>query len=382
MLSYLKFNKCLTEGRQSLSDTPIPVKQIQSLSSDPFFESRQAFDFGIAKWSSEAENTRSFHWKKHTVNPKINIIARTNGVGLDRDVDLIHNTLKASGFNVTVSHCRGISPLRRFFPETPQFDANIFLERVFPRWFGSATKNLLIPNQERFPKRHLPHLKQIDHILCKSRHAEAIFSNLGHSTEFISFTSTDLLDETIQPDYQSFFHLAGRSTLKGTETILNLWKKHPEWPKLTIVQCKENAPEHVPENVCLITDYIPHEEIKQYLNRHGIHLCTSLSEGWGHYIVEAMSCKAAVITTDAPPMNELITPDRGIPVAYNHSEPRHLGTNFYIDPDKLESHIQQLLVLPPEKKQIYGDHARTWFEKNDREFRQNLPKIIRKLIHS
>ena len=313
---------------------------------------------------------------------KINIIARTNGVGLDRDVDLIHDALTTAGFDVTVSHCRAISPLRQFFPEKPQFDANIFLERVFPRWLGSAKTNLLIPNQERFPKRHLKHLKWIDHILCKSRHAEEIFSELGYQTTFISFTSTDLLDSSITPDYQSFFHLAGRSTLKGTKTILALWKKHPEWPKLTIVQCKENAPEQVPANVNLITDYIPHEEIKQHLNRHGIHLCTSLSEGWGHYIVEAMSCKAAVITTDAPPMNELITPARGIPVPYHTSEPRHLGINFHIDPEKLEKNIQQLLMMSPEKKQTYGENARQWFEKNDQNFRKNIPEQIKKILNS
>ena len=312
--------------------------------------------------------------------PAINIIARTNGVGLDRDVDLIHIALSAAGYDVTVSHCRGISPLRGLLPGKPKFDANIFLERVFPRWFGSASTNLLIPNQERFPKRHLKHLKHIDHILCKSRHAEDIFSALGYSTEYIGFTSSDLLDETIKPDYQSFFHLAGRSTLKGTETILKLWENHPEWPTLTVVQCKDNAPENVPENVKLITDYIPHEEIKTLLNSHGIHLCPSLSEGWGHYIVEAMSCRAVVVTTDAPPMNELITPARGIPVPYHHSEPRHLGTNFHVDPDKLEKNIQQLLLLPAEKKASIGNHARTWFKENDTAFRHKLTQTLEDIL--
>jgi glycosyltransferase involved in cell wall biosynthesis len=311
---------------------------------------------------------------------KINIIARTNGVGLDRDVDLIHAALTAGGFEVTVSHCRGISSLRRWFPGKQRFDANIFLERVFPRWFGSAKTNLLVPNQERFPKRHLPHLRHIDHILCKSRHAEQIFSDLGYPTRYIGFTSSDMLDGSVRPNYQSFFHLAGRSTLKGTETILALWQKHPEWPELTIVQCKENAPEQVPTNVCLITDYIAHEEIKQLLNAHGVHLCTSLSEGWGHYIVEAMSCKAAVITTDAPPMNELITPARGIPVPSQNSEPRHMGTNFHIDPGKLEQSIQQLLMMSPETKQVYGDNARVWFEENDKRFNETLPETIREIL--
>jgi len=312
--------------------------------------------------------------------PSINIIARTNGVGLDRDVDLIHDTLANAGWDVTVSHCRARSPLRRLLPETPRYDVNLFLERVFPRWFGASKKNLLIPNQERFPQRHLKHLKKIDQILCKTRHAETIFSDLGYQTQFISFTSTDLLNPSISPDYQSFFHLAGRSTLKGTDTILNLWEKHPEWPKLTLIQCKENAPSEVPSNVNLITDYIPHEEIQSLLNQHGIHLCTSLSEGWGHYIVEAMSCKAVVVTTDAPPMNELITSDRGFPVEYITSKPRHLGINYHIDSDKLELQIKHILNLSVKEKQTLGEQARQWFEGNDKTFRQTFPEIITKAI--
>ncbi|MFK7911578.1 MAG: glycosyltransferase [Akkermansiaceae bacterium] len=311
--------------------------------------------------------------------PRINIIARTNGVGLDRDVDLIYHCLTTAGHDVTVSHCRGISLLRSLFPGKATFDVNIFLERVFPRWLGTAKKNILIPNQERFPKRHIQRLKKIDHILCKSQHAEEIFSNYGQS-EYIGFTSTDMFDESIKKDYQSFFHLAGRSTLKGTETILKLWESHPDWPTLTVVQCEENAPESVPGNVHLITEYIPHEEIKRHLNTHGIHLCSSLSEGWGHYIVEAMSCRSVVITTDAPPMNELISPATGIPVPHSSSAPRHLGTNFHIDSRKLEQNITRLLQMPPEQKTQYGDNARDWFLENDARFQKVLSNSIQKIL--
>ncbi len=309
----------------------------------------------------------------------INIIARTNGVGLDRDVDLVHRCLTNAGYDVTVSHCRSISPLRAWFPSKPTFDANIFLERIFPRWLGSAKKNFIIPNQERFPERHIDRLKKIDNILCKSRHAEEIFSKYG-DTKYIGFTSEDMLDESVQKDYQSFFHLAGRSTLKGTETILKLWEKHPEWPLLTIIQCKENAPAFVPDNIRLISDYIPHEEIKTHLNTHGIHLCTSLSEGWGHYIVEAMSCRAVVVTTDAPPMNELISPAAGIPVPYKKREPRHMGTNFFIDPDKLEQNITRLLQMPPSQKEEYGTIARNWFNQNDSSFNQKLVATLQQIL--
>ena len=94
---------------------------------------------------------------------KINIIARTNGVGLDQDVDLIHHALSSAGFAVTVSHCRGISPFRLLIPSKTKFDANIFLERVFPRWLGIRPPKPPHPQPGALSSsRHLKHLKHIE----------------------------------------------------------------------------------------------------------------------------------------------------------------------------------------------------------------------------
>lgn len=311
--------------------------------------------------------------------PHINIVARTNGVGLDQDVDLVHKALTSAGMQVTINHCRDISILNNFLPQQKRFDANIFLERVFTRWLGAAEHNFLIPNQERFPKRHTRYLKKIHTILCKSRHAEEVFSPYG-DTKFISFTSTDRSNKDYTSNYNSYFHLAGKSTLKGTEALLKVWERHPEWPTLTLIQCTENAPESVPQNVDLITDYVSNEDLIKHLNTHGVHLCPSLSEGWGHYIVEAMSCGATVVTTAAPPMNELISDDHGILIPISHSEPRHLGTNFYVDIDLFEKRLSELIHTPLEMKQKSGSRARLWYNENNHKFNINFPSTIAELL--
>ena len=310
----------------------------------------------------------------------LNIVARTNGVGLDRDVDLIRSAATAAGFQVTISHCRGIPFHSNWFGGKKRYDANIFLERIFPRWLGSARLNLLVPNQERFPLRHVPRLKKIDHVLCKSEHALEIFSEIHPSCHFTGFTSTKLYDPSIPRKKNALLHLAGRSTLKGTETVLELWKKHPEWPTLTLLQHKDNAPGSVPENVHLITDYLSDKDLIKLVNEHPIHLCPSLSEGWGHYIVEAMSCGAIVITTDGPPMNELVRPNRGILVKALKTEPRHLGTNFHVTSDALEAAIERVLTMHADERIRIEQAAQKWASDNHREFEKRFAKTLQEIL--
>lgn len=304
------------------------------------------------------------------------ILGRRNGVGLDRDAELLANALQMDGIIAKYPQVRG---LRAFFAGREKADAAFHLERVSPWWRRSARVHFLIPNQERFPERQVNRLRLIDHILCKSRHAAEVFSQLHPSVHTVAFTSVDRLLPGRPPDYARFFHLAGRSTLKNTSRLLALWESHPEWPVLTLVQHPDNAPATVPANVNLISRYLPDSELRELQNSCGVHLCPSLSEGWGHYIVEAMSCRAVVLTTDAPPMNELLAPDRGVLVPYRRSEPRHLGRNFDVDPAELETAIATLISQPASEKERLGDAARRWFEKNDREFRRTLIRLVSEL---
>lgn len=301
------------------------------------------------------------------------ILGRSNGVGLDRDASLLAGGLREAGVS---SKCPPLKSLRALFSGEFRADFAFHLERVAPWWKRKAGVHFLIPNQERFPERLLGRLGMIDHILCKSRHAAEVFSKHHRSVKFIGFTSEDRVLGGAEPDYGRFFHLAGRSTLKNTSALLELWEKHPEWPLLTLVQHPDNAPASVPKNVELVSRYLPDEELRQMQNLCGIHLCPSLSEGWGHYIAEAMSCRAVTLVTDAPPMNELVDGSRGVVVPYDRSEPRHLGRNFHVDVAQLELAIARLISQPASEKAALGAVARGWFLENDRQFRQRLAEVL------
>ena len=301
------------------------------------------------------------------------ILGEDNGVGLSLDSKILAQALERRGMRVEMPRIR--HPLDAF---SGKFSADVafHLERMAPWWWRRRARvHVLIPNQERFPRRLVGTLRRADRIWGKSRHAEKVFGALHPVVEHLGFTSIDRLDAAIEPDYGRFFHLAGRSSLKNTELVLDLWGKHPRWPRLTLVQHPDKAPKRVPPNVDLIDRRVPDKELLELQNGHGVHLCPSLSEGFGHYIVEALSCRAVVLTTDAPPMNELVSRETGVLLPWRRREPRHLGWNFHADPAAMEAAVEELLGKPSAELRALGARARGSFLENERLFARRIEEL-------
>ena len=305
------------------------------------------------------------------------VIGKKNNFGLTKDSDLLVQAMQAQKI---FGNIRKVSPRDRSFGDRllgrRSAGIAIHIERAFPAWFSAAQRHILIPNQERFPHRHLGRLKKIDLVLCKSQFATAIFQKLGIRTEYLGFTSEDRSVPAVEKDWTGVFHLAGGSTLKGTEDLLALWTRHPEWPVLHLVQKEALAPKSVAPNVDLITRYLPDSELRTMQNRYGIHLCPSRGEGWGHHIVEGMSAGALVLTVDAPPMNEHLDASTGLLVPYSRTQPRHLGTCYFADLAALEAQIVRVFAMNTGEKARFGRAARLAFERIDREFRERLTRIF------
>lgn len=329
--------------------------------------------------------------KGHTekMSPRINLIARNNGVGLSRDLQLLADALRKSGCEVTVTGirrgkltkwlrpwARRLSWLVRRVAHGPHawtHDVNIMLEHIWPDDVNFARKNVLIPNPEWFLSKDRRHLHRIDQVLVKTEHAAELFQELGLPTRYIGFASIDRLLRDV-PRERKFFHLAGRSRSKGTERLLALWRKHPEWPQLTVVQSPHNAqPGEPAANIDHVVGYMDDDALQELQNRHLVHLCPSETEGYGHYLTEAMSVGAAVVTLDAPPMNELVRPDRGILVPASVTTGRqNLATTYFFDDAAMEGAIEEILAMDDEALRQLGDSARVWFLANQAMFAPRL----------
>lgn len=320
---------------------------------------------------------------------EINLVYRQYS-GLARDAEVIRKALEGAGFTVFDRHAAGYTypeRLRRWLLRRsggkcrPRYALNVFLEEVFAEWSPHARANVLIPNQEWCRPATFRQLSALDAVFCKTRHAEEVFSRyLPGKVRFVGFASSDRHDPSVPKDFSRFFHVAGQSKQKGTDTLLRVWARRPDWPTLTVVSQHEELGLGIHAANIRRLNYVEEAELRQMQNCCGVHLCPSEAEGFGHSIVEAMGCASLVLTTDAPPMNELVTADRGRLVPFAGCKPQMLGINYYVDELTLEAAIDEILRLPSEEKARIGRRAQAWFSATKAEFAERLRAEIEDIL--
>ena len=321
---------------------------------------------------------------------RIQLIAFSNGVGNTRDIQLLEAPLRALGHELTVTLVsRGARRRRRWrlaalwarlrralAGKDVPFDVNVMLEHVWPAFIPLAGQNVLVPNPEWFDRHDQRLLGLVDGLWAKTRHSQGLFAALGKPVAYIGFDSVDRNLEGVARK-PLFFHLAGKSRMKGTARLLALWSRHAEWPQLCVVLSRRlQASLPVAPNILYRSEYLEDAQLAELQNAHLFHLCTSETEGWGHYIPEALSTGALVIATDAPPMNELVDAGRGILVPAQQKGRQHLATTYAFDEVALERSVEQALALDKGQRLALGAAARAWYLANREEFPARLKRAL------
>ncbi|WP_425599948.1 glycosyltransferase [Xanthomonas melonis] len=308
--------------------------------------------------------------------PMMRVISRDNGVGLTRDMVLMAQTLRAGGVPVqevgfTSQRMHDTGRETRLWASRLLFgrvSLQIFSERVYARCLPLGQRNLLVPNPEWLLPKWLPLLPKFDAVLCKTRHAERIFQSLGCATRYIGFTSPDRYDAQV-PRQRAFFHLAGRSTAKGTRVLLDTWQRHPEWPLLTVVQNPRTAGKPiVAPNIDHRVRYLDDAELRRLQNAHLFHICPSEAEGFGHYLMEALSVGAVTLATDGEPMNELVTPAHGVMIPVSTVRQRRLASYYYVDAAGIAHAVETALAMPQAELDRLSAGARAFYQGSDAAF--------------
>lgn len=273
---------------------------------------------------------------------------------------------------------------RRDDPPPPGLDilgrVAIFMERLFARPYLSGYESLvLIPNPEwLMPDDAEIAQALIDTILHKSRLSLERLSKDFHRARhhLVGFTSFDPV-KTVD-SYTTFSHFRGSSTKRHTQQLIDLWQARPDLPQLSIqaygsdiaIRVKRWAGEG---NLRFFLDYFPaHTDYFIELARGGIHLCTSATEGFGHYINESRAMSALVLALDGAPMNELITRDTGILIPTTGTRTLNAGLSFTTSYELIEAGVDKALSLSPAERLELGRNARTAYEADRRAFLYQL----------
>lgn len=299
---------------------------------------------------------------------KINVFSSQNGKGLEASRQILKSELVELGHKI---YERELNEVRN--ESCLKVDVNIFFEIINPEWLALAKANWFIPNPECYVQ-DVAILDQIDLFLCRTYEVERIFNSMNKRTYYIGFSSRDCHSALIEKDYRLCFHAAGGSPLKGTKAILKAWSRKDHLANLTILIHYSLLHSEQP-NMHWITERVSLSELRLLQNSCGIHLCPSETEGFGHYLMEAMSTGAVVITTDGPPMNEFIEDKRCLVPCFK-TAPCQLATRYFIDPEHLSKRIEDLMNLPYEELKEIGNRNRANYLQRTEEFHHNLKRLM------
>lgn len=298
-----------------------------------------------------------------SVEDAVRIVVRENGAGLSRDARFVRSLFESAGVPVATA-----VPQRRGSGSTCA--ANMFLETVATTHFSSARVNIVVPNPEWWRPSWTQTIRRADVVVfAKTRDTEDIFSKLGARVIHVGFTSDDRF-RTVVSKQRRFLHVAGKSCLKGTIPVLELWARRPDLPLLTVVdRLRRHTRFAGHRNIRVIPRRLDDEELATLQNSHLLHICPSEYEGFGHTLWEALSCASVCITTGAGPMAEVVPPSGAFLVSPSNTGTKALATTQHVTADTLEAVVDDAVSRADDELIAMGATARRWWERNDRDAR-------------
>lgn len=298
----------------------------------------------------------------------INFITVDNGVGLSRDMKILSDTLGISYNFVDYITNKGLQPA----------DVNVFFEVTRENLLSSARYNVIIPNPEWFQSNWLSFIDRFDLVLCKTRHTQEVFSQyVGDRAVYVGWTSDNRYNKTMK--IRKYLHTQGKSETKNTQSVFQAFTQYKHMvdnsQSLLLTSVKQYSWLKSNAYVIVNNTRLSDRNIKKVQNTFQFHICPSSYEGYGHYINEALSCGAIVITTDAAPMNELCKPEYSILCPATIGNKMGIVDTYYVSPKAIHEAIEQCNALTEAQTRKMSRLARTAYLQSKDEFERNIRAV-------
>lgn len=262
---------------------------------------------------------------------------------------------------------------------------NIFIEHIHEKLLSFGDVNIFIPNIEWFNKRDTILAKNIDCFFCKTKHAYNVLIS-SYKCIYTGFTSIDRYIRNIEKNKDYFLHLKGISKYKNSQVLIDTWCKHPSWPTLVVVHHgvpNSNGVLHFPQpfkvsnNIIVYQCKLNDDALTQIMNKCSVHICCSFAEGFGHYINEARSVGAYIVTTDGEPMKNFINENTGMLIKSSKCVRLHHGCGYYLGEKDIEEVVNNMIAHANYKN---GYANREIYLKEKKEFSEALMNSIKMFL--
>jgi hypothetical protein len=229
----------------------------------------------------------------------------TNQIGLQREYELLREFLQVEGHEVT-----GIQFDEPDVSLPVEYDLAIFLEVIPRNMLGIAERRWIFPNPEWTTPQMVELIdRSCEKIFAKTREGARIFEKFFPGrVHYTGFLARDQhIFSYIAP---TFLHLAGNSTLRGTQEVLDAWRWRKKGKQLNaslvVVGTAKFSREGLEKSDrVFFVDRVDEHELQRLQNTCRFHLLPSGTEGFGHALHEALSVGAQLITLNQPPMSEI-----------------------------------------------------------------------------
>lgn len=285
---------------------------------------------------------------------RFNIISNlTNGVGLQQDYVLLKKALEHRGHEV-----QGVQFNAKPFL-VQRADVNIFLEVVTNAAIPAAKQQWVVPNPEWWFAGW--DALSWDLVLAKTRDCERIFTQkFGRRCQYIGWVARDLYQPSVKR-VRRFLHVAGKSRFKNTAAVI-AGCREAKLP-LTVVG------NHVEAEWQRLSD----EDLTHLMNSHFCHIMPSAYEGYGQVLHEALGCGQVIITTDAPPMNEiepaLLVPSTGKKV-------HHAGVLHTVAAGQIAEQARHAMTLSDQQVAVLQEEGRATYQFERTQFYKALDALV------
>jgi len=249
----------------------------------------------------------------------------------------------------------------------PKADIAVYIEHI-PNEEASFDANykIWIPNQEFVTDYDTARVGVIDAIWCKTHHGMKVLSAIADKKKLIYtgwYTHKPYKFIPFSKKNKKLaIHMAGISSMKGTLDVIKAWQ-HRDIPDIDLFVCIGNMAINNKESKKIFAAIDKITPMRTISNYHGIelkgfqhgnitfcadrldataylaiiskalwHVLPSRAEGFGHSINITRMVGSISVTTDAGPMNELITDDSGFLVPVKYTRPIRAVLHPWIDP--------------------------------------------------